>query len=151
MTAFNAALRTTPVGYAGGAFNTIQHLAELRASPAVTIKNRGQHSFQRRYGRGIRRGLGIVFGATVAIPAMALGNPDASHVERMTVGTTPVSVEFPETQFVAGAESLLVWIRRSMSIVAAYYGRFPSRTLRIKLVAEDGGGVHTGTTWGKEG
>ena len=93
----------------------------------------------------------IVFGATVAIPAMALGNPDASHVERMTVGTTAVSVEFPETQFAAGAESLLAWIRRSMNIVSAYYGRFPTPTLRIKLVAEEGGGVHTGTTWGREG
>jgi hypothetical protein len=130
---------------------TIQHLAEPKASLAVTIKNRGQHSLQRHHRRGIRRRVGIVFGATVAIPAMALGNPELSHVERITVGTTAVSVEFPETQFAAGTQSLLAWIRRSMNIVSAYYGRFPTPKLRIKLVAEDGGGVHTGTTWGKEG
>ena len=82
---------------------------------------------------------------------MALGDPDISHVERMTVGITAVSVEMPETLFVAGTDSMLGWIRRSMDIVSAYYGRFPSRTLRIKLIAEDGGGVHTGTTWGKGG
>jgi hypothetical protein len=108
-------------------------------------------TLQRHHRRGIRRRAGIVFGATVAIPAMALCNPNASHVERITVGATAVSVEFPETPFAAGAESLLAWIRRSMNIVSGYYGRFPTSTLRIKLVAEDGGGVHTGTTWGREG
>jgi hypothetical protein len=123
---------------------TIQHLTEPKASPLVT-------TLQRHQRRGIRRRAGIVFGATAAIPAMTLGNPETSHVERMTVGNTAVSVEFPEIQFAAGKDSLLAWIRRSMNIVSAYYGRFPTQTLRIKLVAEDGGGVHTGTTWGKEG
>jgi hypothetical protein len=151
MTAFGAALRATSVGYAAGAFDVIQQLAEPKASLVETMKNRGQRSLQRHYRRGIRGRLGVVFGATVVIPTMALGSPDTSHVERITVGTTAVSVEFPETQFGAGTEPLLVWIRRSMNIVSAYYGRFPSRTLRIKLVAEEGGGVYTGTTWGREG
>jgi hypothetical protein len=124
---------------------TIQHQAGAKKASLVVT------TLQRHHRRGIRRRVRIVFGATVAIPAMALGNPDASHVERMTVGNTAVSVEFPETQFAAGAESLLAWIRRSMNIVSAYYGRFPTPTLRIKLVAEEGGGVHTGTTWGREG
>ena len=100
--------------------------------------------------RGIRQWLAIVFGATVVIPAMALGGPGAGHVVHMTVGATTVSVDFPESM-VGGEASLLIWIRRSMNIVSAYYGRFPSRTLEIKLVAEEGGGVRTGTTWGEGG
>jgi len=151
MTAFAAALRATSVGYAAGAFDAAHQLAEPKASLVVTIKNGGQRLHEGQYRRGIRHRLAIVCGATVAIPAMALGNPDGSNVERMTVGTTAVSVEIPEAQFVAGTESLLIWIRRSMNIVSAYYGRFPSRTLRIKLVSEDGGGVRTGTTWGQGG
>ena len=80
-------------------------------------------------------------GASVAVPAIALANPGATHFERFSVGTTAVSVEMPESQFSAGTESLLAWIRRSMNIVSAYYGRFPTETLRIRLIAEDGGGV----------
>lgn len=151
MTTFGAALRATSVGYAARVFDATHQLAEPKASQVLIMKNRGQRLIERQYCRGIRRRLAIVFGATVAIPAMAFGDPDAGHIERTTVGATAVSVEIPEAQFVAGTESLLAWIRRSMNIVSAYYGRFPSRALRIKLVADDGSGVHTGTTWGKEG
>jgi hypothetical protein len=122
-----------------------------KASVVVTIKKRGRVSLQRCHRRGVRYRLGIIFGATISIPGLALADPDASHIEGMTVGATAVSVEISAAQFAAGTEPLLVWIRRSMNIVSAYYGRFPTRTLRIKLVAEDGGGVHTGTTWGRDG
>ena len=99
----------------------------------------------------VGRRLTRMLGASVAVPAIALANPGATHFERFSVGTTAVSVEMPESQFSAGTESLLAWIRRSMNIVSAYYGRFPTETLRIRLIAEDGGGVRTGSTWGDRG
>jgi hypothetical protein len=46
---------------------------------------------------------------------------------------------------------LLAWISRSAQIVAGYYARFPTATLRIRVVPEDGGGVTSGKTFGYNG
>ncbi len=89
-----------------------------------------------------------VFGATVAIPVIAFGSPEASHFERFSVGTTTVSVELPESPRSPGLPSLLGWIRRAMGIVSAYYGRFPAEALHIEVILGDGGGIRTGSTWG---
>jgi hypothetical protein len=58
-----------------------------------------------------------------------------------------VQVDFRDTKFSGGTEPLLQWIKRSEGIVAAYYGRFPTSSLRIQVVPQDGGGVRGGQTW----
>lgn len=58
-----------------------------------------------------------------------------------------VQVDFRGTKFSGGTEPLLQWIQRSEAIVAAYYGRFPTSSLRIQIVPQDGGGVRGGQTW----
>jgi hypothetical protein len=58
-----------------------------------------------------------------------------------------VQVDFPDTKFSGGTAPLLQWIKRSEGIVAAYYGRFPTSSLRIQVVPQDGGGVRGGQTW----
>jgi hypothetical protein len=58
-----------------------------------------------------------------------------------------VQVDFRDTQFSGGTQPLLQWIERSEGIVAAYYGRFPTSTLRIQVVPQDGAGVRSGKTW----
>jgi hypothetical protein len=58
-----------------------------------------------------------------------------------------VQVDFRDTKFSGGTEPLLQWIKRSEGIVAAYYGQFPTSSLRIQVVPQDGGGVRGGQTW----
>jgi hypothetical protein len=58
-----------------------------------------------------------------------------------------VQVDFRDTKFSGGTEPLLQWIERSEGIVAAYYGKFPTSSLRIQVVPQDGGGVRGGQTW----
>jgi hypothetical protein len=58
-----------------------------------------------------------------------------------------VQVDFRDTKFSGGTEPLLQWVKRSEGIVAAYYGQFPTSSLRIQVVPQDGGGVRGGQTW----
>ena len=58
-----------------------------------------------------------------------------------------VQVDFRDTKFSGGTEPLLQWIKRSEGIVAAYYGEFPTSSLRIQVVPQDGAGVRGGQTW----
>jgi len=58
-----------------------------------------------------------------------------------------VQVDFSDTRFSGGTEPLLQWVRRSEGIVAAYFGRFPTSSLRIQVVPQDGAGVRSGKTW----
>ena len=59
-----------------------------------------------------------------------------------------VSVEFQSPDFKNGTAPILAWIERSMAIVAGYYGRFPAKELRIRVMSGGGDGVHHGTTYG---
>jgi hypothetical protein len=59
-----------------------------------------------------------------------------------------VQVDFEPDDFTNGTAAILAWIERSMSIVAHYYGQFPARQLRIRVISRDGGRVQHGTTYG---
>jgi len=58
-----------------------------------------------------------------------------------------VQVDFRDTRFSGGTQPLLQWIERSEGIVAAYYGRFPTSSLRVQIVPQEGAGVRSGKTW----
>ena len=75
----------------------------------------------------------------------------AARAEALKLDGVSLQVELPDTKFRGGTEPLLQWIKRSVGIVSAYYGRFPTPSLRIQVVPEDGGGVHGGKTWGYRG
>jgi hypothetical protein len=75
----------------------------------------------------------------------------AARAEQLNLDGVSLQVELPDTQFRGGTEPLLRWIKRSVGIVSAYYGRFPTPSLRIQVVPEDGGGVRSGKTWGYRG
>jgi hypothetical protein len=74
-----------------------------------------------------------------------------STARQLTLDGVDVRVELGDTKFQVGPDALLTWIRRSLGIVSAYYGRFPTTALRIQVVGEDGGGVRSGKTWGYRG
>lgn len=65
----------------------------------------------------------------------------------LSLNGVSVQVDFQDTRFSAGTQPLLQWIERSEGIVAAYYGRFPTSSLRVQVVPQDGAGVRSGKTW----
>jgi hypothetical protein len=71
--------------------------------------------------------------------------------EQLKLDGVDVQVDLGDAKFGGGSDPLLQWVKRSAGIVSAYYGRFPTPTLRIQVVPEDGGGVHGGKTWGYRG
>ena len=86
-----------------------------------------------------------------ALAWTAPATADHSGSQRFTTRGVEVTVDMDETAYAAGAAELMSWIKRSMDIVTRYYGRFPDSVLRIQLIAEPGGGVHTGKTWSRHG
>ena len=100
--------------------------------------------------------VGIAVLALEAAPLVAhtaIGRPyAAAETERaassLTVGGADIRVELDGAHFTAGSDVILEWIRRSAQIVAAYYGEFPTHTLRIQVEAPAGDRVTGGTTWG---
>ncbi len=71
--------------------------------------------------------------------------------QQLKLDGVDVRVDFGDTKFSGGTDPLLQWVKRSAAIVSAYYGQFPTPTLRIQVVPEDGGGVRSGKTWGYRG
>jgi hypothetical protein len=77
--------------------------------------------------------------------------PVAGAAEQLNIEGVSVRVELGDGPFRGGSQPLLQWIQRSFRIVSAYYGAFPTRSLRIQVVPESGSGVHGGKTWGYRG
>jgi hypothetical protein len=75
----------------------------------------------------------------------------AAPTQQLNLNGVNLQVELDGGQFQGGAEPLLQWIKRSLGIVSAYYGTFPTQSLRIQVVPEYGGGVRGGKTWGYRG
>jgi hypothetical protein len=75
----------------------------------------------------------------------------ASTAQTFDADGVHVSLEFVDSDFANGTEPLVVWIKRSLGIVAGYYGRFPVTELRIRVSSTSGGGVRHGTTFGTPG
>jgi hypothetical protein len=71
--------------------------------------------------------------------------------QELDVDGVRVVLEFLDSDFSNGAEPLVVWVKRSLGMVAAYYGRFPVSQLRIRVSSTGGGGVRHGTTFGAHG
>jgi hypothetical protein len=59
-----------------------------------------------------------------------------------------VRVDFQSAKLKHGVVPVMAWIRRSMDIVARYYGQFPAKQLRIQVTVSDGDRVRHGTTYG---
>jgi len=83
----------------------------------------------------------------VCAPACA----DETTTRQLHLDGVNVRIELSDSQFRSGSGPLLEWIRRSLGIVSAYYGGYPTSSLRIQVVPENGGGVQGGKTWGYGG
>jgi hypothetical protein len=83
--------------------------------------------------------------------AISGGGPAAASVRELEVAGTDIHADFDANAFQGGAGPLLAWITRSAEIVANYYQRFPTATLRVRVIPEDGSGVRSGKTFGYNG
>lgn len=92
-----------------------------------------------------------VYVAAALLLLSAQACADGSSSRQLNLAGVSLRVEFADTNFRAGSEPLMEWIKRSLGIVSAYYGKFPTTSLRIQVVPENGGGVHGGKTWGYRG
>jgi hypothetical protein len=70
---------------------------------------------------------------------------------QMSIDDINVLVELDAEAFRISAEPIVDWIKRCEAIVSGYYGRFPTRTLRVRVVAQDGEGVRGGQTFAQNG
>jgi hypothetical protein len=75
----------------------------------------------------------------------------AATVRELDVAGTHLRADIDDGAFQHGTAPLVSWISRSAKIVAQYYDRFPTATLRIRVVPEDGSGVRSGKTFGYDG
>ena len=87
--------------------------------------------------------------ALLALGLAACAGPTAA--EQMTVEGVSLRIDWGDAGFAGGTQPLRQWIERSLRIVAAYYGEFPTSALRIQVVSEPGSGVRSGKTWGYGG
>jgi hypothetical protein len=93
--------------------------------------------------------------AWLFVALLWLAGPSAvamdARPQLLNVDGVRVSLEFLDSDFTNGAEPLVAWVKRSLGIVAAYYGHFPASELRIRVSSTSGGGVRHGTTFGAHG
>jgi hypothetical protein len=96
--------------------------------------------------------VGLLALLLIVVPACGgATSQQASVVQQMTIDGVALRVDFGDARFAGGTRPLVEWIERSEGIVAAYYGRFPTPSLRIQVVPQDGAGVRGGQTWGYRG
>ena len=92
--------------------------------------------------------------ATIALivlcVAMLYTRNTTAAVRDIKVENADIHVDVDDA-FRGGIEPILEWVTRSAQIVTNYYARFPTSTLRVRVVAEDGGGVRSGKTFGYNG
>ena len=94
----------------------------------------------------------MTFLASIAWCVMILWSAAAeAATTELKVAGAAIRVDIDEGAFRGGTRPILAWITRSAEIVAHYYDRFPTATLRLRVVSENGGGVRTGKTFGYDG
>jgi len=96
----------------------------------------------------MRAGWLLIVMPWLAMPAAAAMD---ARPQLLDVSGVHVALEFIDSDFTNGVPPLIEWVKRSLGIVTAYYGRFPVTQLRIRVSSTGGGGVHHGTTFGMHG
>jgi hypothetical protein len=86
--------------------------------------------------------------ASAVLGALMLAAAHAADTaQELQAGGARLHVDFDRSAFAAGAPPILEWLRRSAEIVSRYYGRFPAASVTVRLVPQEGGGVHGGKTF----
>ena len=89
----------------------------------------------------------LLFVALIAGQARA---NDEAPPDHLTIGDARINIQMGDD--LAGARAnLLTWISNSADTVAAFYGRFPNKTVALRVVARPGEGVQGGVTTNHSG
>jgi len=88
--------------------------------------------------------------AVLCVVMLSTRHATASARE-IKVANVDIHVDVDDGAFRGGVGPIMEWVTRSAQIVAHYYDRFPTSTLRVRVVAEDGEGVRSGKTFGYNG
>lgn len=84
------------------------------------------------------------------VAMFSTGRAGASILD-LEVAGSDIRADIDDGAFQRGTAPLVAWITRSANIVAHYYDRFPTPTLHLRVVPEDGSGVRSGKTFGYNG
>jgi hypothetical protein len=71
----------------------------------------------------------------------------AGTAQELRVSGAVLHVDFDRSVFTGGDTPILEWLRRSAEIVSRYYARFPTASVTVRLVPQEGDGVHGGKTF----
>lgn len=82
-----------------------------------------------------------------SIYAALRGQPDA----RLAIGGAAIDVTFADGGVGLDRQLVLDWVKASARAVTVYFGKFPVSRVGLLIVADDGGEVRTGTTFGYAG
>jgi len=85
------------------------------------------------------------------VSALLLNGVAPATERHFSFDAVDVRVNLDDGVFRGGTDQLVGWIRRSLGIVSAYYGRFPTPSLRIQITPQSGDGVTGGQTFGERG
>ena len=99
----------------------------------------------------MRATLGVLMVLGMAMLAIGPAATAAAAGQELEVAGAHIRVDVDGNAFKGGDAPLLAWITRSATIVAHYYNQFPTPTLHIRVVPEDGDGVRSGKTFGYNG
>jgi hypothetical protein len=70
----------------------------------------------------------------------------AGTAQELRVSGAVLRVDLDRSAFTGGDPPILEWLRRSAEMVSRYYARFPAASVTVRLVPQEGGGVHGGKT-----
>jgi hypothetical protein len=76
---------------------------------------------------------------------------ESAPIKEMQVAGATIRIDLDDGAFRGGSGPIMAWVKRSAEIVTQYYDGFPTSRLRVRVVPEQGGGVHGGKTWGYDG
>ena len=93
----------------------------------------------------------VVIALSVLCVAMLYAQHATASVREIKVANADIHVDVEDGAFRGGVGPIVEWVTRSAAIVAHYYDRFPTSSLRVRVVAEDGDGVRSGKTFGYNG
>lgn len=71
----------------------------------------------------------------------------AGTTQELRISGAVLRVDLDGSAFTGGAPPILEWLRRSAEIVSRYYARFPAASVTVRLVPQEGSGVHGGKTF----
>lgn len=89
---------------------------------------------------------GLLLATALGVAGSSVGATDAG-ARVINVDGVRIVLDLVDSDFAGGLSPLVAWIERSVGIVAGYFGQFPVRELRVRVISERGGGVHHGTTF----